>query len=613
MGRGLAAREAWGNWCEFFLTTLGYMVGIGNIWRFPYICYSNGGGAFLIPFIIFMFVCAVPVVFLEMSYSQFASLGPGRAWRICPLFKGVGVGMSLVIGIVAIYYNVVIAWALYYLYMSLRRELPWNMCDNNWNTPNCSLRLGHVDNSTNHTSFLVSSASNLNQSFHAKTPTEEFWTHHVLEMSNGIETLGNIRWPLFICHVITWVVVFLCALKGIKSFGKVAYFTATAPYLLLIILLIRGAMLPGAMDGLKYYLIPQWDKLKEIKVWTAAAMQIFYSVGCGGGGSVTLASYNKFNNNIIRDALLFPLMDTATCLLCGLVIFVVLGYMSHATGLPIDSVVAEGPGIAFMVYPEALAQLPLAPMWSAFFFLVLFMVGLDSQFVHVEIVVGCLTDMFPQYLRTRKMLTNSVFILIAFFLAIPCLTQGGVYVLQVMDWYALGFSATTLASVEMLVISYIYGVDRLFADIEVMIGRKPSRIWKPFLLFLTPATILFILLSSMAMHQPVRYGDYSYPGYAISFGWFTAVVSLFPIPLFALWQIARSRGSFIKRVVHSLSPSRNWGPNNMADREVYMKSLRRDVGSIVGCFGRLKKPDEGSHSKAVTMQMMEKDEIVNSV
>ncbi|CAH1777699.1 unnamed protein product, partial [Owenia fusiformis] len=128
-------------------------------------------------------------------------------------------------------------------------------------------------------------------------PSEEYWRRYVLNITDGIEDMGFVQWKLLLCLVAAWVIVFLCLIKGHKTSGKVAYFTATFPYLILTILLIRGVTLPGAADGLKYYLIPKWKKLLSFKVWGEAAMQIFFSSGVGGGSVVTMASYNKFNSN----------------------------------------------------------------------------------------------------------------------------------------------------------------------------------------------------------------------------------------------------------------------------------------------------------------------------
>jgi len=382
-----------GNWVgrlDFILSCIGYAVGLGNIWRFPYLCYRNGGAVFLIPYLTFMVLCGMPLFFLEVSYGQFSSLSPIAVWKLSPLFKGLGWGMVLISGIVCIYYNVIITWTLYYLFRSFSAVLPWSDCDNEWNTDNCIFHVrdhNGTDSNDTVTDMMTTTASAMtsemttvaNASLKRTTPSEEFWENHVLQMSSGIEDMGSVRLELLGCLALAWVVVFLCLCKGVKSSGRVVYVTATFPYLVLLTLLVRGVTLPGAIDGLKFYLIPQWHRLLELKVWGEAAMQIFYSIGAAWGALITMASYNKFNNNCYRDARIVPILNCGTSVFAGLVIFSIIGFMAHETGSSIDQVVTQGPGLVFVVYPAAVARMPISQLWSVLFFVMLFMIGLGSQ------------------------------------------------------------------------------------------------------------------------------------------------------------------------------------------------------------------------------------------
>jgi len=229
------------------------------------------------------------------------------------------------------------------------------------------------------TQAVVSVVTNASAAVKKTSPSEEFWENNVLRISDGIEDMGGIRWELFGCLAFAWVLVFVCLIKGIKSSGKVVYFTATFPYMVLLALLIRGATLPGAIDGVKFYVIPQWHKLASLKVWGEAAMQIFYSVGAAWGALITMASYNKFNNNCYRDARLIPVINCGTSIFAGFVIFSIIGFMAHETGSTIHNVVRQGPGLVFIVYPEAIAKLPLPQLWAVVFFMMLLSIGLGSQ------------------------------------------------------------------------------------------------------------------------------------------------------------------------------------------------------------------------------------------
>ncbi|XP_071125826.1 sodium- and chloride-dependent glycine transporter 1-like [Mytilus edulis] len=573
-----------GNWTrkmDFWLSLVGYAVGLGNIWRFPYLCYKSGGGAFLIPYTIFLFLCGVPLFFLEVSFGQFASLSPITIWRICPLFKGTGIGMAIVSGMCCLYYNVLIAWTLYFLFMSMRTVLPWSTCGNDWNTEHCfvkdkdsSTSFKHNQTVTNFTnskysllqqsSVLINSSSLMNSSSILKpnytSPSEEFWEKHVLQITDGIDNMGELRWQLFLCLLGSWILVFLCLCKGVKSSGKVVYITATFPYLVLLILLVRGVTLPGAVDGLKWYLIPKWEKLATFQVWGDAAVQIFYSVGMAWGGLITLSSYNKFNNNCYRQAMIVPLMNCGTSVFAGLVIFSIIGFMAHETGVEIDEAIKQGPGLVFVAYPAALAKLPISPLWAVLFFLMLLSVGLDTQFGMFETMISAFIDEYPKYLRNRKMLLTAFVCFVEFLLGIPCIMEGGIYVLQIIDWYCAVFSLMLLSFTECVVIAWVYGADRFLSDIELMIGYKPSVWWKICWKFITPIVIIGVWLFSVIQLKPVSYGDYQYPDWAIAAGWMLGLASILPLPAYALFGILTTDGTLIQRISKLTKPSPLWGP-----------------------------------------------------
>lgn len=166
-----------------------------------------------------------------------------------------------------------------------------------------------------------------------------------------------------------------------KNNQFVVYITAVLPYVFLFILLGRALCLPGSLEGIKYYLQPDWSKLTSFEVWSEAGTQVFYAYGIGISALVALGSYNKFHHNSYRDVFLFTVVNTFTSILSGLVVFSVLGYMSHIQEVGIDEVADEGPGLAFIVYPQALSLMPFSPLWSIMFFLMLFLLGLGTQVI----------------------------------------------------------------------------------------------------------------------------------------------------------------------------------------------------------------------------------------
>ncbi|VDI33268.1 Hypothetical predicted protein, partial [Mytilus galloprovincialis] len=195
-------REHWSGQLDFILSSVGYAVGIGNICRFPYLCYKNGGGAFLIPYLVFMVIGAVPIYYLEYGISQFSSSSVLTVWKICPLLKGVGYGALIVSGIFCVYINIFLTWILYFLYKSMTPILPWSHCKNEWNTKLC--HNSSADNRSNliimqNTSAVNGSKYNsrifpLNED--KMTASEEFWKYNVLQITVGIEDIGGIRLEL---------------------------------------------------------------------------------------------------------------------------------------------------------------------------------------------------------------------------------------------------------------------------------------------------------------------------------------------------------------------------------------------------------------------------------
>ncbi|XP_068166192.1 sodium- and chloride-dependent GABA transporter ine [Antennarius striatus] len=542
--RTVQQRPTWSGKLEFILASVGYAVGLGNVWRFPYLCYRSGGGAFMIPYLTMLFLCGIPMLFLEFAVGQYIHLGPVHALaKICPLFKGVGLA-SVILSFVYSTYNItVMSWALYYLFNSFGAVLPWTSCNNTWNVvKNCS-------------NGLLSNNNTLLQS-----ATQQFFDYRLLEKTNGIEETGSFRWELFGFLILVWVFVYFGIFKGVKSTGKVVYFTATVPYLTLFALLINNIQLPGAMNGILYFVTPVWSKLFEVKVWVYAAAQVLNSIGVAFGCMISMASYNKFNNNIFRDALVVSFINSFTSILAGFVIFSAIGYMSHIHHLPVNNIATSGPGLVFVVYPEVLSTMPLFQLWSVLFFSMLVLLGLDSQFGTVEVAVTFLKDEFGpiilHYLKREELLTLVVCI-VCFILGIPHVTQGGIYTFQLMDHYTAVVSLMFLALIEVVAVSWIFGVPKISLMVKQMLGETPNLYFRLCWLLLCPLLVLSILISSIVKYSPAQYGTYTYPLWAEYVGWCISMISLVWIPLGAIQEMYKNKGSFLQRLKTAVTPTIN--------------------------------------------------------
>ncbi|XP_060516213.1 sodium-dependent noradrenaline transporter-like [Cylas formicarius] len=553
-------RETWGSNTDFLLSIIGFAVDLANIWRFPYLCYRNGGGAFLIPYSLMLVFGAVPLFYMELILGQFNRQGPISLWRICPLFKGVGFCAVLVAFYVSFYYNVILAWALYYLGSSISAELPWMHCNNTWNTELCWETRMMNESGRNLTGLSNETISKMTK----YTPAFEFFHRAVLEMqwSDGLHEMGYPKWQLVVCLVMVYSLLYVSLFKGVKSSGKVVWVTATMPYVVLTILLIRGLMLPGSLTGISYYLKPELSKLKETQVWVDAAVQIFYSVGAGFGVHLSYASYNTFHNNCYRDCIITTIVNCFTSFFSGFVIFTYLGYMSHKQGVDIKYVATEGPGLVFQVYPEAVATLPGSHLWSVLFFFMLIMLGVDSAMGGLECVITGLMDEFSVFFRQRKF-TREIFtfivIMMSFSVAMINVTPGGIYMFHLFDTYSAGISLLCSALFEAIAVSWFYGLDRLTQDVEAMLGIKPGLYWRVCWKFISPSFIVCVVMFGLLYHQPLQYNDYSYPNWAEWVGWSLALSSILMIPMGAVIQLCKASGSLKERIAICISPVEEHG------------------------------------------------------
>ncbi|OAF64601.1 hypothetical protein A3Q56_07682 [Intoshia linei] len=260
------------------------------------------------------------------------------------------------------------------------------------------------------------------------------------------------------------------SLGRILHFIRVVYFTALFPYVVLLILLIRGLTLEGHEDGIYFYIRNvNWDKLKDITVWKEAASQIFFSLSTSWGGLIALSSYNKFHNNIMRDAILIPILNCATSLFAGFVIFSFLGYLAHMTNTSVDKVVDHGPGLAFIAYPYAVSTMPLPQIWAVLFFVMLITLGMDSQFTLIETIATSVMDSSPK-MRNYKTILFAVLCSILFLPGLIMCTNGGSYVLTLMDTYIGSWNLLLLAIFECICIGYVYGTENFSKDLVCILS-----------------------------------------------------------------------------------------------------------------------------------------------
>lgn len=563
-------RAAWGGKLEFMLTMIGYAVGLGNVWRFPYLCYKNGGGAFLLPYCIMLAVVGLPLFYMELALGQYASLGPITIWRLNPLMKGLGYSMVIVSWLIGLYYNVVIAHVLYYLYSSFTSVLPWTTCDNDWNTKHCLIPTDsqYMKNETINATLENTTTSSPQLNF-TRTPSEEYYRFNVLSQNDSIDEFGTIQWHLALSLFIAWLLVFLVLMKGIKSLGKVVYFTAIFPYIMLTVLFIRGVTLPGAGTGIAYYLKPDFERLLDPRVWSDAATQIFYSLSACSGGLIAMASYNNFNNNCYRDSLIVCFINCGTSIFAGLVIFSVLGFMALEKGVGIEDVADDGPGLAFVVYPEALSRMPVSPMWAVFFFIMMATLGFGSEFSIIECVLSAIGDEFPILRKERKynIAFRAIFCTVAFLLGLPMICNGGIFLLNLVDYSVGGFPLLVVGLVELITINWVYGYSKFADNISMMLGHQPGKYWYICWRYGSALVIAITIIMNIAMYKEPDLDDVLYPEWAKSLGWLIAMFPIVVIPAWFLYKYCRIGGFELMK--DGMKPLPTWGPISKSKQRQY--------------------------------------------
>ncbi|KAM9859405.1 sodium- and chloride-dependent neutral and basic amino acid transporter B(0+)-like [Aulostomus maculatus] len=565
-----AERGNWTNKTEHMLSMVGYAIGLGNIWRFPFIAYRNGGGAFVIPYFLTLVLCGIPMFFLESAIGQFCSQGGVNIWRAVPLLQGVGVGIFTLNFLVSIYYNVIIAYSLYYMFASFQSPLPWSSCFS-WADSNCSDKpLVYcnvsgvlVTNWSQETNASCPSSDMIQVP--VQSPSEQYWDRVALQRSGSLDETGPVVWHLALCLLLSSGLIAAALIKGIKSSGKVVYFSATFPYVVIVILLIRGVTLEGARDGIEFYIGSKSNitKLTEAQVWKDAATQTMYSLSIAWGGVVTLSSYSNFNNNMFLDTLIVTLINHGTSVLAGFAIFSILGHMARIYGKPVAEVVKEGFGLAFIVYPDALVKIPASNLWSILYFLMFFIIGLDTEFTLLEVITTAMVDAFPQVFRSRRALLSFGACSIVFLLGLPCITRAGIYWVTLIDQFAANWVLLLLALLEIIGFVYIYGGNCLIKDIEMMIGEKSFYFWlwwRVCWFFISPCIVLVIMVWSLVSFVPPSYGAVQFPSWFLALGWCMTAFILIWTPIVAVYKLMRATGTPWKRLKSLCTPSVDWHP-----------------------------------------------------
>ena len=466
----MVKRDRWDSRSAFILAAIGSAIGLGNVWRFPYIAYENGGGAFLIPYFIALLTAGIPLMMLEFSLGQRLQGSPPLAFKkLNPKWEWFGWWTIFVSACIVFYYCAIMAWAWRYLFLGLSKGAAlWN-ADTDW----------------------------------SKVFNEE-----CLNISTGEGMLTNfeIVWPLLLGLFLTWVVIYFIVFKGVKNVGKVVLITVPLPWLILVVLFFRGITLDGAMTGLAYYLNPNWELLKDPQVWLAAYGQIFFSLSVGFGVMIAYASFMPKKSDVTNNAFIISLSNCGTSFLAGFAVFSTLGYMAKVLNQPVESVVAAGPGLAFVTYPQAISLLPggSSAIIGALFFIMLLTLGIDSAFSMVEAITSSITDKW----KIKKEKASLWFCIIGFLVGVLFITRSGLYWLDVVDKWINAFGIAMIGLIECLLIGWVFNIRGFQKYINRVSEIVAGEWWIWFIKIVTPIVLGISLVMSIISEIKTPYEGY---------------------------------------------------------------------------------------------------------
>ncbi|XP_053376578.1 sodium- and chloride-dependent glycine transporter 2-like [Mercenaria mercenaria] len=504
-----------------YMTLLGYSIGMSDFWRFPFLAYRNGGGAFLIPFIVMIILCGFPLYFLEYSLSKFSGRGPYKIWDVSPVFRGIGVTIVAAYSLWMIGTTVLRCWIIDFLVNAFQDPLPWTLCTNSWNTKFCKNGIESTNNTgTTQSDIILTSiieSSNVsvspitgstvfsniglygvnisseiltNFTDVSMTAEEEFWQYRVLELSSGISVLSPLQWRHIITLIVIRIVILFGLVKSIKSIEKVIYVTATVPFFLTVAIFIRSLMLPGSNLGLIHFIHPDFNKIVQPRVWIEATLMAFYTLGFGWGGNMLLGSHAHFKENCLRTSIILPLANMFMATFSGLVCFSVLGNMAYSYGVEVTEVINAGMSVGIVAYITALSSLPFPQIWTVCFLAAIILTGIDGQLVPMDMLMQLIGDLFPRVHRGFRIHALIIIAVIFFLCSLPTCTGAGAYIFLWMDWYNGAWIGPIVAYIQLMVVAWIYGMDRFNDDVYMMIGRPIPGVLRFLTAFVTPFIVL---------------------------------------------------------------------------------------------------------------------------
>ncbi|XP_028392282.1 sodium- and chloride-dependent transporter XTRP3A-like isoform X1 [Dendronephthya gigantea] len=496
-GAASSTEEASLQWypSDFYVSMLNYSLGFGTVLGFPRLCYKHGGGIFIIPYLIMLFLEGIPLVCVEIAIGQhFQEKFLLRTWKhVHPSTIGLGFSAVFISFLTIVYFNIIVGWCASYFVYSLQRCLPWTSCPDG------------VDACTNSTS-----------------PSEYYWYKTKLGVAEDINSVQDVNWDLYLYVFISWVLVLLYNIKGVKSAVKPGYIiliTAVVLYVALFLLVVHLEDWARGLAILVDFKMDQINKLLNIEIWRDAATQVFFSLGIGYGTIFIYSSYNKASFKCKTAALCYGLVDTTVGICSCIIVFSLQGFQAHIKHAEClekmrslnGSLVEGGDGgqlscnasflsqpipdafsLAFISWSESFTHIAYPPLWSSLSYFLLFLSGFGSMSGMVFVVV-----LFVREITSMKHeYATGLVCFVSCIIGLVFVTDSGLYLVNLFHGYS-SCSIQWIALLEILSVICFFGRKNFCTMVEEMTGERLHFAWSVCWFIISPAILITLIVLSL--------------------------------------------------------------------------------------------------------------------
>ncbi|SOE01564.1 sodium-dependent transporter [Blastococcus haudaquaticus] len=462
----------------FILAAIGSAVGLGNIWRFPYVAYENGGGAFVVPYLVALLTAGIPFLLLDYAIGhRNRGSAPLSFARLRRGAEGLGWWQVGICFVIAIYYAAVIAWALRYTFFSL---------DEAWGAD-----------------------------------PEGFFFGEFLQ-AGDVEVTADVVPGVLVPLALVWLAVLAIMVLGVqRGIGATSVIFIPVLVLAFAALVVQALFLPGAADGLDALFTPDWSALTSAPVWAAAFGQIFFSLSIGFGIMITYASYVGRREDMVGSGLVVGFSNSGFELLAGIGVFAALGFMAQAGGVAVGEVASGGIGLAFIAFPTIISEAPAGALIGVLFFASLVIAGITSLVSVIEVVISAVRDKLD---TSRRAATVAVVVPAALLSLALFSTTSGIYVLDVVDHFVNQYGILVVALVSMLVVAWaLRALTGLGEHLNVHGRPRVGTGWRVLTSVVAPVGLALVLVFALRDDLRAPYEDY--PSWLLLvFGWLLAAV-----------------------------------------------------------------------------------------